>query len=316
MPDMPRTIWPALLLVLFLPSGAGADAPENQLLGELTREGAQLSSSDQPTKLPPQSLDGSLDAAAQSKEVRRIAGKKYSYEQFVRNSPVAPFLLEIHSLGGGERKGGGKANQRGDAQGRVQQIDLWFVAHGALATVTDRDLMGQLAGDADKSGDDARSKELTEKELGERDLNIEAGADRRTNFFHFDLPVLERVRLSGLGQSETTRDPRTVVAALRLDPRFTDDADYPARWRPIKRDAAGNKVVGEPQPYSGFAGYCQATELAEPKGALFVECHVVFDEPQGWFNGTNLLRAKLPLLVQDNVRTFRRKLAAAERAER
>lgn len=311
---MARTIWSTLVCLSLLPSAA-ADAAENRLLDELTREGARLSSSDEPTKLPPPSLDDSLDAAAQTKEVRRIAGKKYPYEQFVRNSPVAPFLLEIHSLGG-ERKGGDKGDQSGDAQGRVQQIDLWFVAHGKLATVTDRDLMGQLVGEADKSGDEARSKELTEEELRQRDLRLVADDDRHTNYSHFDLPVLQRVRLSGMGQSETTRGPRSVVAAVRLDPRFIDDADYPAQWRPLKRDAAGKAVIGDAQPYTGFAGYCQATELAEPKGALFVECHIVFDEPHGWFNGTNLLRAKLPLLLQDNVRTFRRKLAAAERADR
>lgn len=309
---MVRTIWPTLAFVLFLLSVAAVDSAENRLLDELTREGAQLSSSDEPTRLPRPSLDDSLDAAAQTKEVRRIAGKKYPYEQFVRNSPVAPFLLEIHSIGG-ERNGGGKANPSGYAKGRVQQVDLWFVAHGALATVTDRDLMGQLAGDADQSGDKARSKELTTEELRERDLRIEADDGRHTNYFHFDLAVLERVRLSGIGQSETTRGPRRVVAAVRLDPRFIDDAEYPARWRPVKRDAAGKTVVGDEQPYSGFAGYCQVTELTEPKGALFVECHIVFDEPHGWFNGTNLLRAKLPLLVQENVRKFRRKLAAAER---
>ena len=32
----------------------------------------------------------------------------------------------------------------------------------------------------------------------------------------------------------------------------------------------------------------------------------VFAEPTGWFEGANLLRSKLPLVVQNNVRNMRR----------
>ena len=55
-----------------------------------------------------------------------------------------------------------------------------------------------------------------------------------------------------------------------------------------------------------------ATELkalAAPEEALFIECHLVFDEPQGWFNGANLIRSKVPVLVEDTVRKARRRLA-------
>jgi hypothetical protein len=51
------------------------------------------------------------------------------------------------------------------------------------------------------------------------------------------------------------------------------------------------------------------TRLAEPAGSLFVEYHVAFAEPQGWFQGANLLRSKLPIAAQDSVRKFRRTLA-------
>ena len=50
------------------------------------------------------------------------------------------------------------------------------------------------------------------------------------------------------------------------------------------------------------------TPLAEPAGAILVECHGVFEEPQGWFQGAPLLRSKLPMLVQEQVRGFRGKL--------
>ena len=44
-------------------------------------------------------------------------------------------------------------------------------------------------------------------------------------------------------------------------------------------------------------------------GAVLVEYHLVFEEPQGWFGGSNLLRSKLPLVCQDGVRKFRRRMA-------
>jgi hypothetical protein len=36
--------------------------------------------------------------------------------------------------------------------------------------------------------------------------------------------------------------------------------------------------------------------------------HTAFHEPQGWFEGHNVLRSKLPLVTKENVRTFRRGL--------
>ncbi|MES1213546.1 MAG: hypothetical protein ABUL64_03085, partial [Singulisphaera sp.] len=83
---------------------------------------------------------------------------------------------------------------------------------------------------------------------------------------------------------------------------------FPNSWSPLERDASGKLSVGAAKAYSGLGGYMKMTELVEPAGALFVECHIVFDEPEAWFHGKNFLRSKLPLVVQDNVRSFRRKL--------
>jgi hypothetical protein len=42
---------------------------------------------------------------------------------------------------------------------------------------------------------------------------------------------------------------------------------------------------------------------------VFVEYHLVFDELPEWFNGANLLRSKLPIVCQDGVRKFRRRVS-------
>ncbi|HQU41296.1 MAG TPA: hypothetical protein PK867_00730, partial [Pirellulales bacterium] len=121
--------------------------------------------------------------------------------------------------------------------------------------------------------------------------------------------VLDKAQVSGIAHGVVTRGPNHILAASLLDPRFADDEDFPNRWRPIHRDASGKTNLGKPHSYAGLGGYCQAVELDEPRGALFIECHLVIDEPHGWFNGANLLRSKLPIVMQDNVRTLRRKLA-------
>ena len=94
--------------------------------------------------------------------------------------------------------------------------------------------------------------------------------------------------------------------------RFLNDAELPNRWRPIFFSELGRVRLGDPSPYSGFAGYTKVTQLKEPSGAVFIESHVVFDEPQGWFQGANYLGSKLPLAARNSVTSFRRKLNAAE----
>jgi hypothetical protein len=61
-----------------------------------------------------------------------------------------------------------------------------------------------------------------------------------------------------------------------------------------------------------MGSYAKATSLKEPAGAILLEYHMVYDEPQGWFNGANVIRTKLPVIVQDSVKKLRRKLAEKE----
>jgi hypothetical protein len=101
-----------------------------------------------------------------------------------------------------------------------------------------------------------------------------------------------------------------VVVAISIDPRFNADAQFPNSWRGITRGTGRSLQLGEVQPYQAAGGYMKASRLVQPSGALLIEYHLAFEEPQGWFNGSNLLRSKLPLLCQDGVRKFRRRMAA------
>ena len=111
-----------------------------------------------------------------------------------------------------------------------------------------------------------------------------------------------------MGHSYYTRSEESSFLASILDPRFAKDEKLAAKWIPLTlNEKTGKLEDGKPQPYSGAGAYTKATVLAEPKGAVFVEQHILFDEPKGWFNGANLLRSKLPIVIQDEIRLLRRR---------
>jgi hypothetical protein len=269
----------------------------DDLVADLVARGIQLESG-ATIRLPAPQMPDGLSSDQQQAALLKAAGK-YPLHRFLRDSVVAPFALEIKPVD--------------DAAGKrhAQHVDFCFVAYGSLAAVIDRDLFGELAGAQEAGSQDqaqASARALTPDELRALGLAAEKTSDREESFVALDVPILNRVQLRGVGFGIRERRAESVVGAMKLDDRFRNDPDFPNTWSPITHDAQGKLSVGKPLPYAGIGGYMKMTPLHEPSGALFVECHIAFDEPEAWFGGKNLLRAKLPLVVQDNVRTFRRKL--------
>lgn len=283
------------LILLFCSYAFADDGANNEVYEHLIDRGIAIN--DQAVKLPEPTLSPQADAETQDQVVHKIAEKKYGYEQFTRKSPVAPFLLVIETEGEG----------KGD---RVQRVDTWFVAYGERGNLTDEDLLGQLVGGG-SSSEKGKSQTLSEEQLKERKLTVQSSDQRSESYFHVTSPLLDKVQIDGIGHGVTTQDKTSTLAASLLDPRFIDDDKFPNRWRPYETSSGGKKALGKAHPYAGFGGYCQVVELAKPKGALFIECHLAINEPHGWFKGAGYLRSKLPALMQDNVRTLRRKLVHA-----
>ncbi|MBX3413393.1 MAG: hypothetical protein KF708_11955 [Pirellulales bacterium] len=286
-----------VLAGLLLAAEARAD-----LLEELVQQGVKLPSGTA-VMLPTPIMSAGMTPAEQQETLQRAADK-YPLDRFTRNAVVSPFVLEINSLDDetGERRG--------------QRIDFCFVAYGKLAAFEDEGLFDQLAGAAESESahqETLKARALTPEELKQRGLTLAGTPALDPNFIAIDVSILDRVQLGGVAYTERAKQAGSVVAALRLDERFAEDKEFPNRWQPLLRDAAGRLSPGDPLPYTGLGGYIKVTELAEPRGALFIECHVAFDEPHGWFEGKNLLRSKMPLVVQDNVRSLRRKLASASK---
>jgi hypothetical protein len=273
-----------------------AAPPGNPLFEELRTPGLAISPT-QRARLPAPSMADGLDARGQREVLAALAGDDYSVEELVRPSVVAPLILRFRDV------------EPSDPEAPAHGIDLWFVAHGDLDTVGSKDFLDRWQA----ARKDSAVHVLTPAERARRKLEAEDREGRRERWGRAVFTLLDRVEVGATVHSVLTRSADSILAAGMVDPRFLGDAEFPNRWRPINRDEDGRPVPGEPQPYGGAGGYLKVTRLSEPAGALFVEYHLVFTEPRGWFGGANLLRSKVPLMTQSEVRAFRRELARAKK---
>ena len=151
--------------------------------------------------------------------------------------------------------------------------------------------------------------------MAKRKLTATTNDGFEERFVYTTFSLFERVEISATRFAVLTKGKDFVLAAGKIDPRFDKDRDYPNQWRPLLRDAQAEIKAGPPHPFSHAGGYAKITRLKEPAGAVFIECHLVYEEDYGWFDGANLVKQKVPVMVQEKVRTFRRKLAVAGAAK-
>lgn len=245
----------------------------------------------------PLMADG-LDAAGQLAVLEKVAGKRYTVRDITAKSGTAPHIYAIRKI----PKAGADAP-------REIGVDVSFVAHGSLDAVADRDFLENLH----KRSKERRIHILTAAELDKRKLTAESSKQRDESYSHGVFLVLERVELQAALHTIVTRQADSLLATSRIDPRFDKDADFPNQWRKITVDEEGQRKFGPAEPYPGAHGYMKITRLHEPKGALFIEYHLIYTEPKGWFGGADPLTTKLPAIIQSEVRDFRRELSRAKK---
>jgi hypothetical protein len=276
-----------IVLVVWLGQAAGHEAINPPFRALLT-QGVSVGERKLPI-MPPKMADG-LDAKGQLAVLREVAGREYDVEELLRESKVAPQVIRIRDVAGGPA----------DAPWRA--VDVYFVAYGKLDTAADAEFLERFL-TSNRKGNSAKT--ITAAELARRKLPARQVQNEGTGYLSFDF--LDRVRLSVVGHSCWSRTDQSIVAAAYIDPAFNADPEYPNQWQAIQKDGDTVKL-GKPSVYSAAGLYLKITELVEPKGALFVEAHAVFAEPEGWFDGANLLRSRLPAVIQNNVRQMRDRL--------
>jgi hypothetical protein len=274
---------------------AAGEETANPLFQQLREQGVAVGAGIK-VPLPAPTMADGLDAKAQQAVLKAVAGEDYSLDELLRNSVVAPHILKLRDI------------NPSDPAAPARGVDVWFIAYADLKTVTDKDFLERLRNTNEKEG---KSHTLSAAELEKRHLAVKAADEKHESYGNVVFTFLDRVEISATGHSYWSQTPDSVVYASLLDSHFVHDADFPNQWRAVTRNPDGKTQLGPAHPYDGAGYYVKFTRLAEPKGALFVEAHVVFAEPVKWFDGANLLRSKLPPAVQAQVRSVRRELIKA-----
>lgn len=285
----------SLILALATLAGGPMHETANPLYARLRDDGVQVAPN-RTIPLTPPLLAAGADAPEAKDAIARLVKPSYSFEQFARKSAVAPQILQVDFLAG-------------DTPAR--RVDVYFIAYGNLDEIAQGDVTSRLL-NSNESDEDVGGKgsTLDVADLEARGIKLRSPEESREQYAHGTFSLLKKVEIEGTIHSSWSRVGNSVVAAIEIDRRFADDAELPNRWRALQRDAAGRlEPTGDAQPYAGLGGYVQLTELAEPKGALLFEWHLLIAEPHGWFDGANLLGSKLPAIVQSRVRATRRELA-------
>jgi hypothetical protein len=249
-------------------------------------------------KLPLPALANATTAATQKAVIESVVDERLR-ERFFRDSVVAQHVTKLET------------KDRADGS-RFRIAHFWFAAKADLDHIAADSFLDTITQEP-RDEDAGAGRVLTASELKARDIQLDNPDPNKPNesYGHGEMRLFKKVQIATTNRSYWTQDDHSAVAAMMLDPRFVDDEEFPNRWRKLTRDEAGALISGEPQPYDGLGGYIKVIQLAEPKGFVLVEGHLVFVEPHDWFRGANLLQSKLPALIQTEIRRVRRALLSA-----
>ncbi len=238
-------------------------------------------------KFPEPTMPDGLDAAAQKAIITKLIGTDYSYEEFTRKSNVAPQILKLRDV------------TPSDPKAPAKGVDVWFVAYGSLKVLDDPKFLDRLLIAGRGEG---KAVGITKEDLAKRKIKLVD--EKHEGFGVIEFDFLEMVRLKAMGHAFWSKTDDSAVVAAEIDSRFKDDPQFPNQWQSLSKQGGAQKV-GPATSWSGAALYLKITKLNQPAGAIFIEQHIIFAEPMGWFNGENYLRSKLPFAAQKQVRNIR-----------
>jgi hypothetical protein len=292
-----------LLLAPLILVTASADPSnvENPVFEELLSNGVKMSDGTA-VKLPAPILADGLDAAEQRAAIGKVADARSQFADLVKQSYYTPVVVKVRTLKASSEKGP-----------VVRNVDIWFVVRGDWDVLTSKDFL-ETALKSKEQGTSRvvrQSGILTEKQMAARKLSATVRDNYEERYPYLTLWLFERVEISSTRFAILTRNKQSILAAARLDSCFLRDKDFPNQWRPLLRDERAEIKTGPTHPFDHAGGYAKITRLVEPADGVLIELHMVYEEPYGWFDGVNLVRQKVPAMVQEKVRVLRRKLTIA-----
>jgi hypothetical protein len=255
-----------------------------------------LKAGDQAVTLAESRLRDGQSADEQRAALRAVAGSDRALLDLVRNSVTAPYIIKVRDVK--------------IATGTIRVVDIWFVVHADLGQVDPAKEAARTDGKEVEAGNMAMQTRL----LKDDELRAEGIAAARevpglsTWYAHLHGRLLDRIELDVTNQVMASQTEESIVIASRTDPTFEKAGPNANGWRPVER-GGGAKDEAARKPYAGGISYTKISRLAFEPGALLVEMHAAFVEPQEWFQGAPILRSKFSVVAQDQIRSLRRELA-------
>jgi hypothetical protein len=261
-----------------------------QALDEGLKDGGQT------VTLPRPGLRDGQGAEAERAVLRKAAGSDQAVENMLRNSTTAPYIIKVHDVK--------------TADATIRLADLWFVVYADLRAVDP----AKEAGRTDQKEVGAANMDFQTRLLKVGDLRA-AGITPPTRepgletwYARVHGRLLDRIDFQVTNQVTASQSSESLVVAARSDPTFAKPGPNQSGWKPLPAPGT-SQGEGALQPYAGGISYAKISRLALKPGALLVELHVAFVEPNGWFRGAPILRSKFSVVAQDQIRRLRRELA-------
>jgi hypothetical protein len=190
-------------------------------------------------------------------------------------------------------------------------VKLWFVLHTDLKQFDP----SRQARRIDGRKTTANNITIETNLLGDRDLRA-AGVDAapehdgpKTLFMRMlGRFSTERLEFEVTNRTMVSQTGESVVIAVRTDPAFSKGKRPSNIWM---RTSDEKNVGGRPErPYQGGISYAKVSQLAGRRGALIVELHGAWVEPNEWFDGGAALASKLKGAANEGIKSLRDELAA------
>ena len=281
-----------IILSLALAIGPAGHS-DNPAFKKVVEEGLTLDGTT--VLLPSPTLPDGQDADRSKAVLKKVAGDDRAARELLRDSVTAPFILKTRDVMAGSSI--------------VRVADLWFVVHARLEDVDPDKALRQADNQIVEAGNMRfESKFLTKQDLRDRKIEPLPPLEGRKEWYaHLTGRLLDRIKIEATDRAVVTRSPDSLIFASRTDHAFNGEGAYSNRWSTIARKG-NDETDGPPQKYVGGVSYVKITKLPAEPGALFVESHLAFVEPLDWFQGNPILRSKIGVIAQDQVRRLRREI--------
>ncbi len=270
------------------------DHTRNLVFAQVLTKGVEAGG--QTVKLPPPRFVDGLTAEEERAALREVAESDRAVDEMLRDSVTAPYIIKIR-----DRKASGAT---------IRMADLWFVVYAPLEKI---DPVREVARTDQKKVEVANmsfeTRMLKADEIQSAGIKPADSAPGMSQWYaHVHARLLDRIEFDVTNHGAVSRSPDSMVIASRTDPSFDKAKSNPNCWRSVTATATA-RLSPAKQPYSGGISYAKISRCAIKPGALVVEMHVAFVEPDGWFQGAPILRSKFGVIAQDQIRTLRRELA-------